>query len=121
MNDEDYIKECISLAMQARIKNEIPIGALIVQGDNVISKSHNLSINNNDPTAHAEINVIRNACETINNYRLSNAVLYTTLEPCMMCIGAICEARIDKVVFGAYSNTKIDINKDFDFIKKNLT
>lgn len=118
MKDEDYIKECISLAMQARIKNEIPIGALIVQGDNVISKSHNLSISNNDPTAHAEINVIRNACETINNYRLSNAVLYTTLEPCMMCIGAICEARIDKVVFGAYSNTKIDINKDFNFIKK---
>ena len=118
MNDEDYIKECLYLAMQARIKNEIPIGALIVQGNNVISKSHNLSISNNDPTAHAEINVIRNACETINNYRLSNAVLYTTLEPCMMCIGAICEARIDRVVFGAYSNNKTDINKDFDFIKK---
>ena len=118
MNDKDYIRECLTLARQAKVKNEIPIGALIIQDDIIITKSHNLSISNNDPTAHAEINVIRDACEKINNYRLSNAVLYTTLEPCIMCIGAICEARISKVVFGAYSNIRTDINKDFNFIKK---
>ena len=118
MNDKDYIKECLNLAKQAKVKNEIPIGALIIQDGVVISKSHNLSISNNDPTAHAEINVIRDACKKINNYRLGNAVLYTTLEPCIMCIGAICEARINKVVFGAYSNIKTDTNEDFKFIKK---
>ena len=77
MNDKDYIKECLNLAKQAKVKNEIPIGALIIQDGVVISKSHNLSISNNDPTAHAEINAIRDACKKINNYRLSNAVLYT--------------------------------------------
>ena len=118
MNDKDYIKECLSLAKQAKVKNEIPIGALIIQDGVVISKSHNLSISNNDPTAHAEINAIRDACKKINNYRLINAVLYTTLEPCIMCIGAICEARINKVVFGAYSNIKTDANEGFKFIKK---
>ena len=118
MNDKDYIKECLNLAKQAKVKNEIPIGALIIQDGVVISKSHNLSISNNDPTAHAEINAIRDACKKINNYRLSNAVLYTTLEPCIMCIGAICEARINKVVFGAYSNIKTDTNENFKFIKK---
>ena len=118
MNDKDYIKECLSLAKQAKVKNEIPIGALIIQDGVVISTSHNLSISNNDPTAHAEINAIRDACKKINNYRLGNAVLYTTLEPCIMCIGAICEARINKVVFGAYSNIKTDTNENFKFIKK---
>jgi len=118
MNDKDYIKECLSLAKQAKVKNEIPIGALIIKDGVVISKSHNLSISNNDPTAHAEINVIRDACKKINNYRLSNAVLYTTLEPCIMCIGAICEARINRVVFGAYSNINTDTNEDFKLIKK---
>ena len=118
MNDKDYIKECLSFANQAKVKNEIPIGALIIQDGAIISKSHNLSISNNDPTAHAEINVIRDACKKINNYRLGNAVLYTTLEPCIMCIGAICEARINKVVFGAYSNIKTDTNENFKFIKK---
>ena len=118
MNDKDYIKECLSLAKQAKVRNEIPIGALIIQDGAIISKSHNLSISNNDPTAHAEINVIRDACKKINNYRLGNAVLYTTLEPCIMCIGAICEARINKVVFGAYSNIKTDTNENFKFIKK---
>ena len=118
MNDKDYIKKCLSLAKQAKVRNEIPIGALIIQDGAIISKSHNLSISNNDPTAHAEINVIRDACKKINNYRLGNAVLYTTLEPCIMCIGAICEARINKVVFGAYSNIKTDTNENFKFIKK---
>lgn len=118
MNDKDYIKKCLSLAKQAKVRNEIPIGALIIQDGAIISKSHNLSISNNDPTAHAEINAIRDACKKINNYRLGNAVLYTTLEPCIMCIGAICEARINKVVFGAYSNIKTDTNENFKFIKK---
>tara|TARA_B110000008_G_C16482629_1_gene368765 strand:- start:12 stop:464 length:453 start_codon:yes stop_codon:yes gene_type:complete len=118
MDNEYYIRKCLDLANQAKTKNEIPIGALVTQDGIVISKSHNLSITNHDPTAHAEVNVIRDACKKTNNYRLSNAVLYTTLEPCIICIGAICEARIDCVVFGAYSNNDLSLNKDFNFIKK---
>ena len=104
MNHEFYIKECIALAKISEEYGEIPVGAILLQKNKIISKAHNTSISLSDPTGHAEINVIRDACKKINNYRIKNAALYVTLEPCLMCISAICEARIDLVVFGAHTS-----------------
>ena len=118
MNNELYMKKCLTLAKKSEIKNEIPVGALLTQNNIILAESHNLSVNTNDPTAHAEINIIRLACKKINNYRISNSVLYTTLEPCLMCVGAICEARIERVVFGAYSNSESSIDEKFKALKE---
>jgi len=82
--------------------HEVPVGAIIVMNGEVISKSHNKSISQNDPTSHAEINVLRNAANKVGNYRLTGATLYVTLEPCAMCYGAIVHSRIPRLVFGAY-------------------
>ena len=117
MNNELYIKKCLALAKKSEMKNEIPVGAILTQNNIILAESHNLSINTNDPTAHAEINVIRSACEKINNYRINDSVLYTTLEPCLMCIGAICEARIETIVFGAYSSSESSIEEKFKILK----
>jgi tRNA(adenine34) deaminase len=118
MDNEYYIKRCISLAKKSRLQNEIPVGAVLVYKDEVISEGHNLSISKNDPTAHAEINVLRDACKKRNNYRLNNSVLYVSLEPCIMCIGAICEARINKVIFGAFNTNEVNFYKKFNYVKK---
>ena len=117
MNNELYIKKCLVLAKKSEMKNEIPVGAILTQNNIILAESHNLSIANNDPTAHAEINVIRSACKKINNYRINHSVLYTTLEPCLMCIGAICEARIETIVFGAYSSSESSIEEKFKILK----
>ena len=90
---------------QARIAekiDEVPVGAVLVQDDQLITSAHNQPITNNDPTAHAEIQLLRKAGEKLNNYRLPNTTLYVTLEPCTMCLGAMIHARISRVVFGAY-------------------
>ena len=90
--------EQASLAFQ---KGEVPVGALITLGGEILAMSHNSSISMNDPSAHAEILAIREAARILDNYRLINATLYVTLEPCVMCAGAIIQARIQRVVFGA--------------------
>ncbi len=90
---------------QARLAekiDEVPVGAVLVQDDQLITSAHNQPITNNDPTAHAEIQLLRKAGEKLNNYRLPNTTLYVTLEPCTMCLGAMIHARISRVVFGAY-------------------
>jgi len=119
MNNELYMKKCILLAKESEAKEEIPVGALLTQNNIILSESYNLQIRKNDPTAHAEINVIIDACNKINNYRIGNSILYTTLEPCLMCIGAICEARINRVVFGAYADNDDEKNflEKFNYIK----
>lgn len=88
-------------AHQALREGEVPIGAVLISEGEVIAQAHNMPISLNDPTAHAEILVLREAALRKNNYRLPNTVLYVTLEPCVMCIGAILQARVDTVVFGA--------------------
>lgn len=118
MNNKYYMKKCIELAKQSEQNCEIPVGAILVYEDKIISRSHNLTISNNDPTAHAEINVIQSACKTFKNYRLTGSILYVTLEPCIMCLGAICEARIESVIFGAYSNSTKNIDEKFNNLKK---
>ena len=87
-------------AQKAQAAGEVPVGAVIVSEGNVIGKGFNRPISGNDPTAHAEIVALRDAAQHQQNYRLSNATLYCTVEPCMMCAGAIIHARIARVVFG---------------------
>ncbi len=82
--------------------DEVPVGAVLVQDDQLIASTHNQPISNNDPTAHAEIQLLRAAGKALNNYRLPNTTLYVTLEPCTMCLGAMIHARVSRVVFGAY-------------------
>ena len=99
--DEKWMKIAISEAIIAKNEGEIPVGAIIIQDEKVIAKAHNQPIFNHDPTAHAEIVVIRKAGKNLKNYRLARSTLYVTLEPCAMCLGAIMHARIEIIVFGA--------------------
>ena len=99
--DEKWMKIAISEANLAKNEGEIPVGAVIIQNDKLIAKAHNQSILNHDPTAHAEIEVLRKAGRKLKNYRLPGSTLYVTLEPCIMCLGAIMHARIERIVFGA--------------------
>ncbi len=87
-------------AKKAEEKGEVPVGAVVVSGDEIISRGHNLRESRNDPTAHAEIIAIREAALRLGRWRLSGCTLYITKEPCTMCAGAIINARIDRVVFG---------------------
>lgn len=98
---EYWMQYAIRLAQKAESVGEVPVGAVIVKGEQVIGEGYNLPIKSSDPTAHAEIVAIRNAAEKIENYRLVDTTLYVTLEPCVMCMGAIQHARISNVVFGA--------------------
>jgi tRNA(adenine34) deaminase len=97
-----YMAQAIDQAKNAQAMGEVPIGAVVVRGDAVIGVGHNQPIAHNDPTLHAEIVAIRDACSAIDNYRLTGCTLYVTLEPCPMCLGAMLYARIKNVYFGAY-------------------
>ncbi len=101
MNDEAWMQKALLLAEKAAQNSEIPVGAIVVLNDDVIGEGYNSPISHCDPTAHAEIQAIRDACKRMNNYRLSSATLYVTLEPCSMCAGAIVHSRIARVVYGA--------------------
>ena len=101
-SDEQFMKLALQEAQKSQEMNEVPVGAIIIMNGEVISKSHNKSISQNDPTSHAEINALRNAASKVRNYRLTGATLYVTLEPCAMCYGAIIHARISRLIFGAY-------------------
>jgi tRNA(adenine34) deaminase len=100
--DQKWMEIAITEAKRAASIGEVPIGALLVKENLLLASSCNSPISQCDPTAHAEISVIRSASELMQNYRLPGTTLYVTLEPCIMCIGAIIHARIDRLVFGAY-------------------
>jgi len=99
---ETYMRQALAEAEEAAREGEVPVGAILVgpAGD-VIARGHNRPIGLNDPTAHAEVLVLRRAGSQLSNYRLPNHVLYVTLEPCLMCVGAIIQARLAVVVYGA--------------------
>ena len=99
--DDSYMRMALDLAREAAGAGEAPVGAVVVVGDRVIGRGRNSPIELNDPTAHAEILAMREASAELQNYRLPGAVMYVTLEPCVMCAGAIVAARISRLVFGA--------------------
>ena len=100
--DEKWMSLALEQARKAEEEGEVPVGAVLVKDDLLIAKAHNQPISTNDPTAHAEIQLLRAAGEELKNYRLTGTSLYVTLEPCAMCLGAIMHARVEHVVFGAY-------------------
>ena len=100
--DEQFMQEAISEALKAKQIGEVPIGAVIVVDDQIVSRAHNLRESEQRSIAHAELLAIDEACKTTGSWRLEDAVLYVTLEPCPMCAGAIVLSRVKKVVFGAY-------------------
>ena len=101
LNDIAYMRHAVRLAHLAESEGEVPVGAVLVKDETVIGEGWNRPIVDNDPTAHAEIMAIRQAGARVSNYRLLDTTLYVTLEPCLMCVGAIVHARIGRVVFGA--------------------
>ena len=96
-----FMQRALKQANDAAILGEVPVGAVLTLNGEIIAEDHNRSISLNDPSAHAEINVIRKGAELLGNYRLSNTSLYVTLEPCMMCCGALVHARIESLIFSA--------------------
>jgi tRNA(adenine34) deaminase len=101
MTDTDYMQMALEEARLAAEAGEVPIGAVLVQGEKVLARGNNRTIRACDPTAHAEMVVLREASRTLSNYRLSGTTMYVTLEPCAMCAGAIIQARVPRVVYGA--------------------
>lgn len=102
MTDEAWMWHALRLAQRAEQHGEVPIGALLVKDNQCIAEGWNQPIQSNDPTAHAEIVALRKAGQYLDNYRLIDTTLYVTLEPCVMCMGAIAHARIRRLVFGAF-------------------
>ena len=99
--DRQFMEQALEQAQLAAIAGEVPVGAVIVRNGVVLSKAFNKPITNHDPSAHAEMLVLRQAALSEENYRLPGTTLYVTLEPCTMCAGAMLHARVDRVVFGA--------------------
>ena len=116
--DTDYMRRALALAERAALENEVPVGALVVQEDTVIGEGWNRPIASHDPTAHAEIIALRAAADRTRNYRLSGAILYVTLEPCAMCVGAALAARVARVVFGAWDQKAGACGSVFDLTRE---
>ena len=100
--DSDWMRRALLLAKRAAEEGEVPVGALLVVGDEIVGEGWNRPIVSIDPTAHAEIVALRAGAATLRNYRLGDATLYVTLEPCAMCMGAVLNARVARLVFGAW-------------------
>ena len=100
--DHYWMQRAIQLAEIAATKNEVPVGAILVCDDQIMGERFNTPIAQHDPTAHAEMVALRAAATQLGNYRLLNSTLYVTLEPCIMCAGAMVHARIERLLFGAY-------------------
>jgi tRNA(Arg) A34 adenosine deaminase TadA len=99
--DERYMKVALEEAEKARGRGEVPVGAILLKGHQVLAKDHNRCIELSDPTAHAEILVLRKGGEILENYRLNGTVMYVTAEPCPMCVSAMVHGRISRLVFGS--------------------
>lgn len=100
--DENSMRAALTEAAVAAAAGEVPVGAVVVVDGEIVATAHNATITEQDPSGHAEILAMREAARRIGNHRLNNATLYVTLEPCVMCVGAIAQGRIARVVFGAY-------------------
>ena len=98
---DSYMREALALARAAQAEGEVPVGAVVVLDGTVVGRGRNSPVRSNDPTAHAEMLALREAAAAIGNYRLEQAAVYATLEPCCMCAGALVAARVKRLVFGA--------------------
>lgn len=114
--DKKWMYEALNMAEHAMGQAEVPVGAVVVFEGEVIGKGWNQPIANNDPSAHAEIVALRDAANYFGNYRLLNTTLYVTLEPCVMCVGAILHSRIKRLVFGAYDSKTGAAGSVFDVL-----
>lgn len=102
LNDQKWMQLALQQAQKAASLGEVPVGAVLVDANNqLIASAHNAPISQHDPTSHAEINVLRKAAKILGNYRLVNTTLYVTLEPCIMCVGALLQSRIKRLVYAA--------------------
>src|SRR5437868_1661455 len=99
--DEHFMREALRLAHEAQTAGEVPVGAVVVVEGEIAGRGFNSPVLRKDPTAHAEILALREAAARLGNYRLANATLYSTLEPCVMCAGALVSARVERLVFGS--------------------
>jgi len=102
LTDEEWMRHALMLADRAEQAGEVPVGAVLVRDGNILGEGWNHPIGTGDPSAHAEIMALRDAGRKLHNYRLTDTTLYCTLEPCVMCAGAIVHARVARLVFGAY-------------------
>ena len=100
-SDDTFMQEALVLAAEAARLGEVPVGAIVVIDDRIVGRGFNQPISSSDPTAHAEVVALRDAARALGNYRLTGATLYVTIEPCLMCVGAMAHARIARVVYGA--------------------
>jgi len=117
--DKHFMKAALKAAKKAWENGEVPVGAVLVKDDEIISTGQNSPITSNDPTAHAEIIALREGGEKLKNYRLIDTTLYVTMEPCTMCMGAIIHARIKKLVFGTFDPRAGAAGSLFDFTIEN--
>lgn len=101
-SDIDFMRKALEQAQLAKARGEIPVGAVLAHGDEIVGSGANCPISSNDPSAHAEIEALRAAGRALGSYRLTDTTLYVTLEPCVMCAAAIVHARVRRVVFGAW-------------------
>lgn len=112
--DVSFMQKALELAREAASGEEVPVGAVVVAGQRVVGQGRNRTIADPDPTAHAEIVALRAAALEIGNHRLAQASLFVTLEPCVMCVGAMIHARIERLVFGAYDEKAGAAGSAFD-------
>jgi len=114
--DELYMKMALEEAKRAGQEGEVPVGALLVKGDQILARSHNRCIELHDPTAHAEILALRKGGEMLGNYRLNDTVMYVTAEPCPMCASAMVHGRISRLVFGTVESKFGAVESKFKFL-----
>ena len=114
--DKFWMQRALELATLAEQQGEVPIGAVVVKDDQIIGEGYNAPISQHDPSAHAEIQAIRNAARQLGNYRLLDCSLYVTIEPCVMCVGAIVHARLREVVYGAKEPKTGAVQSAFDLM-----
>lgn len=115
--DERWMGRALDLARQAEAAGEVPVGALLVRNGDIVAEAHNASLSNHDPSAHAEIEVLRAAGKALGNYRLPDTTLYVTLEPCPMCAGALVNARVTRLVYGVGDPRVGSAGSVFDIVR----